>query len=137
MQRLLSLFLALLTLVGSIGVTVNRHFCMGELKSVALFAEAEVCHRAAAPACPLHAAAAVTSPDDCCNDEHELVQLDDDRQLIDGYDLPADVIPLRPTEPLVCRATLHLRSRKVNSFAHYRPPPLWVDAGRQYQLFRL
>ena len=96
-QAIAPLFLALLMLVGSVGVTVNRHFCMGELQSVALFAVAEVCHQEAAePVCPLHAEAKAKK--DCCNDEHEFVKSDIDKQLVDATDLPTPTL-LNPLTP--------------------------------------
>ncbi|CAH0999209.1 hypothetical protein LEM8419_00506 [Neolewinella maritima] len=135
MHRVVSLFLALLLFVGSVGVTVNRHFCMGELRSVALFAAAEVCHEdAAAPACPLHAAA----KKDCCNNEHELVKSDIDQQVVDAGDLPtppafAPSLPPAPTPSY----TLHLRARANKTFENYRPPPRLIDVPRRFQVFRI
>ena len=137
MQRIFSLSLALLLLVGSVSVTVNRHFCMGELQSVTLFAVAEACHQEAAPSCPLHAK---TTKKDCCSNDHELVKSDDDRQLVDVPGLPAiawALVPrsLSPSVPFPVAP--HLRSRQNKRFQDYRPPPIIVDAPRQYQVFRL
>ena len=135
MQRIAPLFLALLMLVGSVGVTVNRHFCMGKLKSVALFAEAEVCHaETTQPACPLHAKA----KKDCCNNEHELVKSDIDKQLVDATPLPPApaFTPLR-LPPLAPSPSLHLRARPRGSIEQYRPPPRLIDVPRQYQVFRI
>ena len=145
MKRTVPLFLAFLLLLGSVGVTVNRHFCMGELQSVALFAAAEACHEATAPACPMHAA--VLSPPlsegegvaaDCCNDEHELVKADDDRQLAEVPALPTGAwVMVAPPAPLFPQFSLHLRARPNMTFEQYRPPPKLIDAPRQFQVFRL
>ena len=61
-----ALLLALLTLAGSLGLSVNRHWCGGSLKAIAFFgAEAESCDhdRPAAPACPFHPAPAEEDED--------------------------------------------------------------------------
>ncbi|MCP9236331.1 hypothetical protein [Lewinella sp. JB7] len=135
MIHILPLFLALLMLVGSVGVTVNRHFCMGELQSVALFSAADACHEEATPSCPLHAQ---PTKNNCCNDEHELVTWDNDRQLVDAPALPALnwAVPLPPPSALPAFA-LHLRTRPNTTFQHYRPPPILIDAPRQFQVFRI
>lgn len=42
-RTITSLFLASLVLIASIGVTINSHWCMGEVKSVAFFVKANPC----------------------------------------------------------------------------------------------
>jgi len=134
-RRLLSLSLALVLLLGSVSLTINRHFCMGELQSVALFAAAEACHQEATPNCPLHAD---ESQKDCCDNDHELITSDDDRQVVDAPALPVwAAIPPSLTPPAVPPVPSHLRSRQNKRFQDYRPPPIIVDAPRQYQVFRL
>lgn len=125
-------------LVGSVGVTVNRHFCMGELKSLTLFGEGEACEMAlaaAAPVCPMHAAPAKKG---CCDDEHEFVQWDDDRQLGELIPLPAPawIVPAPPAR-LFSEPALHLRTAALRPFANYRPPPLVIDVPSRWQVFRL
>ncbi len=134
-QAIAPLFLSFLMLVGSVGVTVNRHFCRGELKSVAVFAEVEACHQEATePVCPLHAAA----KKGCCNDEHEFVKSDIDKQLVDATDLPTPpaFTPLL-LKPLTPPPAQHLRPRPTETYLHYRPPPLLIDVPRLYQVFRI
>lgn len=133
MRRAAPLSLAFLLLLGSLSLTVNRHFCMGELKSVALFVEAEACAHAAAPVCPMHAK--TDTDNNCCDDEHELVEADDDRQLIDAPSLPLTYSQLSLPGLLPCKPAVHPRSRKESSLENYRPPPLVVDAPRQYQVY--
>ncbi|MBB4079399.1 hypothetical protein GGR28_002019 [Lewinella aquimaris] len=137
MIRIFPLFLALLMLVGSVGVTVSRHFCMGEMKSLTLFGKSDVCEMAVAekPVCPLHA-----SPEKkgCCDDEYELVKWDNDRQLADAPALPAIAWALTaPTPPAFPEFALHLRARPNKTFQHYRPPPIIIDVPRRFQVFRI
>jgi len=139
--RLLHIFLASLVLLGSAGVTVNRHFCMGELKSVAIFGEAEKCHKdQAKKQCPFHPAPKEEvegKKKGCCDDEHELVQIDDQEQtVVDAMPAIVAVIPDFPPLLLSYHAP-HPRPRKNTNFEQYRPPPLWTDVVREFQVFRI
>ncbi|THH39675.1 HYC_CC_PP family protein [Neolewinella litorea] len=139
MNQILPLFLAFTMLVGSVGVTVNRHFCMGELKSLSLFGDEQPCDMAQvkvkAPVCPMHAAPAKKG---CCDDEHEFVQWDDDRQLSETIPLPALAWALPATPPaLFPEFALHLRDAALRRFQNYRPPPLVIDVPSRWQVFRL
>jgi hypothetical protein len=42
-RRILSILLAGIVLISSIGVTVNQHICMGQVRSSALFVKAKSC----------------------------------------------------------------------------------------------
>ena len=125
-------------LVGSVGVTVNRHFCMGELKSVAIFGEAEKCHKDQEKAhCPFHPAPADEKKKGCCDDEHELVQIDDQGPtVLDGLPAIVAVLPDFPPQ-LFNYLAPHPRPRKNTKFQNYRPPPLIPDAIREFQIFRI
>ncbi|MGB3799836.1 MAG: hypothetical protein WA952_08455 [Lewinella sp.] len=138
MIRILPLFLALTMLVGSVGVTVNRHFCMGELKSLTLFGEGKACEMEAVmskPACPMHAKPAKKG---CCDDEAEFVSWDDDRQVSEVTPLPplAWIVPTKPAS-LFPEEALHLRAAAIPLYQNYRPPPLVIDVPSRWQIFRL
>ena len=140
MPQLLHLFLATLVLLGSAGATINRHFCGGELKSVALFGRAEKCHQDQAKKhCPFHPAPTEEPGDkeDCCDDETELVQLDDQERTT-GEALPA-VVALVPDFPPLRFNYLppHPRPRIKGRYEHYHPPPLIPDAVREFQVYRI
>jgi hypothetical protein len=133
--------LATLVLLGSAGVTVNRHFCMGELKSVAIFGVAEKCHKdQAKQQCPFHPV-----PEEevegkkkgCCDDEHELFQIDDQElTVVDAMPAIVAVLPDFPPQ-LFNYFPPHPRPRKNSNFQHYRPPPLIPDPVREFQVFRI
>lgn len=135
MKRAIPISLAFILLIGTVSVTVNRHFCMGELQSIALFSAAEACHEEAVASCPLHASPKWKG---CCNDDQELVKADNDRQLVDVPSLPTGILVLaaQPAPPAP-EFVLHLRSRLNKRFENYRPPPRLLDAPRQYQVFRI
>lgn len=139
--RFFNIFLATLVLIGSVGLPVNRHFCMGELKSVAIFGEAEKCHKdQAKKQCPFHPASKEEvegKKKGCCDDEHELVQIDDQEPTATDV-LPsiAEVLPELPPLLLTYLAP-HPRPRKNTNFESYRPPPLALDVVRDFQVFRI
>ncbi len=126
-------------LVGSVGVTVNRHFCMGELKSLALFGKAEACGMdmdRVAPACPMHGT--TVKKKGCCDDEHEFVSWDDDRQFTELQALPPLVALLTPPALLApTHPPLHLRAAALRRYENYRPPPRVIDVPTCWQVFRL
>ena len=144
MKQILPLFLSITILVGSVGVTVNRHFCMGELKSLTLFGKAEACKMEGVeskPVCPLHAKTPYSEKEakkGCCDDEHEFVSWDDDRQLSELTPLPpvAWIVPAKPTS-LFPESAQHLRAAALPLYQNYRPPPLVIDVPSQWQIFRL
>ena len=140
MQRIFPLFLVFVILVGSVGVTVNRHFCMGEIKSLVLFGNAEACAMDMAgnnaPACPKHASD--VKKKGCCDDEHEFVKWDDDRQVSELQalpPLPALIVPAVLLPPV--RPPLHPRSAALRRYENYRPPPRLIDVPSHWQVFRL
>ncbi len=139
--RFFNIFLATLVLIGSVGLPVNRHFCMGELKSVGIFGEAEKCHKdQAEKQCPFHPAPKEEvegKKKGCCDDEYELVQIDDQEQTVVDT-LPTIVAVLPGFPPLLLNYLApHPRPRKNTNLEHYRPPPLIPDAIREFQVFRI
>jgi len=79
----LSLFFASLILVMSSGFVVNKHYCAGELQTVAINHAPESCHldRVEKEAAPCHEEVQAeichsTASDDCCQDESEAFKTD-------------------------------------------------------------
>lgn len=88
--RFVSLLLALLVLVSSVGYTANLHYCKGQLKSFSLLGKAKQCHEAPAMAmanCPHHQKmmaekmACGEEQKNCCDSETLLFQSDTDKQV--------------------------------------------------------
>ena len=57
--RIVSLVLAMVLFSTTVGISMDFHYCQGELKSVALFSKAKSCHEIAAsnnevPSCHKH-----------------------------------------------------------------------------------
>ena len=141
MQRTTAFFLVLLLLLGSTGLPVSRHFCRGELKAMAVFGQAEKCHREQAkPQCPFHPAPvadATDGPKGCCDDESELIRIDEQElPLAEVLPLATGLMPFTPNQ-LFADSARHLRPRPVNRHEHYHPPPLIPDPVREFQVFRI
>jgi hypothetical protein len=65
-------------LLFSIGIVTSTHYCMGKKSSVAYFtSESQPC------ACSLFSA----GKDTCCDDEHDLIKLDDSQKVIPALEL--------------------------------------------------
>jgi hypothetical protein len=97
--KLFLLGFAAVYLVFAIGVLVSTHYCMGRTSSVALFsAEPKKC------ACEIFS----MQDSHCCHDEHEVIQLDDQHQVL-SYHLNVPHIYILGdlyTERLVASVTL-------------------------------
>jgi len=63
LKKISHILLAMLLLVTTMGMTVSKHFCGDDLKSISLFTEAESC-------CDI--------PTGCCHDELVTVDIQDD-----------------------------------------------------------
>lgn len=142
LARLLSVCLTILVLFGAIGLPVSRHYCMGELKSVAYFGEAEKCYeKQHKPHCPFHPAPIDAEEDGehqgCCEDEYEILRVDDQEQPTVDV-LPSFAISPPALPPLLINyLPPHLRPRPNANFENYHPPPLLTDARLEFQVFRI
>lgn len=139
LQRFLHITLALLLLISSSGLVLSQHFCRGELKSVALFAEATPCHAKAKRTCPNHPPA----PEEkkamkgCCDTEVDFLQLDADQL---AADLPSPNLEL-PVLLAVLQVALDIypttiAPRERPHYLNYKPPLLVSDLPVRLQTFR-
>ena len=64
-RKIANIFLAVLLLVATTGVTLNKHYCMGRLKSVAVFVSANPCDNG------------MEDPMPCCKDTSEELKVDE------------------------------------------------------------
>lgn len=78
--------LAAFLLLSSTGITLNKHFCQGELRSQAIFVRPPSCHAKAAaksPACPFHetTSSEENAENGCCDDQSLLLKQDSPQQV--------------------------------------------------------
>lgn len=120
---------------------MSKHYCGGELKSVALFAEAEPCHQnKQMKSCPLHGAmpedgTATASSKGCCDTVTDFLKVEDEQVeaslSFDLLDYPALVAVLAVVvgwEPTV-------EDDKTLQYFTYQPPLLVYDLPVSLQTF--
>jgi len=69
MKKVVNILLALVLVVGSTGISVSKHYCMGLLRDVAVNQHAKGCDSES------------SMPIDCCEDETERFGVEDELQL--------------------------------------------------------
>ncbi len=136
--------LAALLLLSSAGITLNKHFCRGELRSQALFVQPPSCHAQAnpgRPACPYHedmASPAEDAGNGCCDDRSIILKQDGPQQ-VQTFDwkLSLPVLPALlaiPPTALLFKARFAVISGL--SWAFDLPPPK-VAFRILFQVFRI
>lgn len=113
------LLLLAVYLLFSVGILKATHFCMGREASVVFFsAEAKKCP------CSLYAG----EKDGCCDDEHDLLRIEDEQKVISKMSLPQPVWKLERifTEQFV--ALIETETKTVSFEDDPLPPkiPLWM-----------
>lgn len=141
LTRIFHITLAVLLFISSTGFVVNKHYCQDELKSMALFIQAEACHKEkAVRSCPFHA-----SPHEegqqkegkkgCCDDKAEYVKSDDE-QLAQSFKIDLELnpvlvsainVPLSIELPSIDEHSLH--------YLNYKPPLIVFDIPVRLQTF--
>lgn len=71
MKRFFTISFALMYLLLTAGLTINVHYCLGEIESITPFVQADVC-----------SCGTDEMPMDCCGDEQMIFQFSPDDQLI-------------------------------------------------------
>lgn len=119
---------------------LNKHYCKGELKSVALFSKAEPCHsKKAVTSCPFHPPSDEEQPEKkgCCDDESELIKLDEEVEVpqlnLDLADHPQLVAALLVTVNLLSVSS----DRKTLHYLNYKPPLIVRNLFTSLQTFLL
>ena len=125
-KTLVNLFLSATILVSTIGIPVNRHYCLDRLESVRLFEKAIPCAMEQAmnqEDCPIPLKKLIDNhKKDCCHDSHDLIKLTNLQNSITHIELakiyPVDVVTFTPYQSL-------FNNQSNNStLASDRSPPL-------------
>ena len=118
-KRALTLFLLSVYLLFSVGIIKATHFCMGREASVQFFtSEAKKC------VCAIYAA----EEDSCCDDEHELLKIDDDHKTIGKTEISVPVWKVERifTERLLTETQSSIQLVRLEQPAKAPPKiPLW------------
>ena len=130
--QILNIFLALLLLLTTSGVTLHKHYCMGRLKNIAVFHEAKPCIEKAdidekLKACAMH----------CCEDVEEELKVTELNKVVFGFDLTPSLHPLAVLTFLFIDFDLLSFVGTHSSYLNYKPPLIDPDITVLIQSFLL
>ena len=141
--RFFALCLATLMLLTSAGITVDMHFCRGELKTLSLFGEAKSCHKTGVMKnCPRHAEMTTEQGDSmsrkkCCENK-TLSLLADQTQEVQNFSF---VLSQQVQQFLIAYVAVFHTGNAMETgtpdFAHYKPPLIVRDIPVHIQSFLL
>ncbi|GAA0874897.1 hypothetical protein GCM10009118_13050 [Wandonia haliotis] len=148
-HRISAVFLAILMLSSSIGVSMDVHFCGGELKSFNFFGEADACemqepkkdyNRSCCDSEQIkenqQCEHSSELQNNCCHNETFSIDVSDSFE-VDYFTLNLSQSPVYI--PLNCHFQLTFSEIKseLNYFHYYHPPPIDQDIQVLYQVFRI
>lgn len=140
--RLINIILALAVLFSSTGFTVNKHYCQGELKDLALFVHAQSCHKK-----NMHQSCSTDKDsctghdhekdNNCCDDDTDYHKLDQNQQ-IESFQLELLKNPVLLSTIFVI-LNIELPSVDANTLHQttYQPPIVCEDIPVLLQTFLL
>lgn len=137
--RIGHILLASLLFISSAGFVLNRHYCQDELKSMAIFFEAEACHQEkTAASCPMHKAENQRDKKEskgCCDDETEYVKSETD-QYVQTSEVEVNFNPIL-LGVLFVALQIELPSIDTQSlqYLNYKPPLIVCDLPVRLQTF--
>lgn len=116
-QTILNILLTIMVLASSNGIAINKHYCGGQVKDIALFKQAksctESCHKSANE-----------EKGSCCNHEHTYIEGVDLKVLSAGA---AHLLPIASFADILL-GFVQLQdvfiAEKIQLEIHTRPPPL-------------
>ncbi|NQZ79064.1 MAG: hypothetical protein HRT61_23545 [Ekhidna sp.] len=121
-KQIANTFLAITLLIATTGITLNKHYCMGRLKSIAINEVAKKCNGESQEKMP------------CCNDVSQQLKVEE----ITTSDFDFDSAPDLYEVALISFVLLddnESKELKNNAFQHYSPPPPEIDVQSGFQVF--
>lgn len=130
--KILNIFLALLLLLSTSGVTLHKHYCMGQLKNIAVFKEAKSCMDKMdmdenALACAMS----------CCEDVEEEFKVTDLNKAAFGFNLVPELHLVAVLTYLFIDLDLFSSVKRHSSYLNYKPPLIDPDITVLIQSFLL
>ena len=139
--RSLNIILALAVFLSSSGFVVNKHYCRGVVRNVAIFVHAKDCRHKTQSSSPATAPKSCHSqdkePKNCCSEESEYCKLDQDQQVSSPQLKSLNVQALIHVMPIVLRIDAPEIDAHSLHYLTYRPPPVCDDFQSMLQTFRL
>ncbi|MEM6813813.1 MAG: hypothetical protein AAF600_05415 [Bacteroidota bacterium] len=127
LKNILHYFLALVLLAATTGVTLNKHYCMGRLKSISVLQEAKSCLADHGRVCPKN----------CCEFEQEEYKVEDLNKVNHNYDFNPDVHLISSAEFAIILDTLFTPDTSTPDYLNYKPPLIEQNIPVQVQSFLL
>ena len=121
MNNIARVSLAALLLFSTLGITLNKHYCLGRLQSVALFQKDKSCSDKDMP---------------CCENEQEVL-------IVDNLKIQDSDVSLVPPSYFLYNPSFASQDLKLKSQSHflnffkYTPPPLTRSIPKLLQSFLL
>lgn len=110
LKNIANTFLAITLLIATTGITLNKHYCMGRLKSIAVNEHAEHCFEGEEEQMP------------CCKDISEELKVEEITTVGFDFDATPDLYQLAIVQyVLLQNHNFGLQSEKPH-FQHYSPP---------------
>lgn len=136
--RILSVSLALLVFFSSVGLTIDMHYCKGELKSVAFIGKAKSCHDTQSSStkkmCPHHQKMMDMGEDitaeqnNCCQNKTMRSQSDDDKTIVISDVIVPNVTLNYVVAFVTTQFSINLSSINQNTYIEdYHPPIISRD----------
>lgn len=126
MKRVFTISIALLLLVATTGVTLNKHYCMGRLKSVAIFASANPCSENGVP-----------TPMPCCEDTSEQLKVDDLTKASFDFKGTTDLYQIAVITYVLLEQNYLTLEEDKPAYYNYSPPLPDQDIRVLNQVFRI
>lgn len=127
LAKILNIFLALLLLLSTSGVTLHKHYCMGRLKNIAVFQEAESCI----------AKMGMERAMDCCEDVKEELKVTDLNKVSFGFSLTPQLHLLAVIAYIFIDWDLFSNVNRHFPYVNYKPPLIDPDITVLVQSFLL
>ncbi|MDN5214585.1 hypothetical protein QQ020_21070 [Fulvivirgaceae bacterium BMA12] len=131
-KKIANILLALLLLLTTSGITLNKHYCMGRLKSIAVFHKAESCMPEMAMEGDDKSCAK-----SCCEDVSEELKVTDLNKVTFGFDLSPTWHPFAVSHPLTVDFDFISLIISRSSYLNYKPPLIDLDIPTLVQSFLL
>ena len=123
-RKIANTFLAVLLLVGTTGVTLNKHYCLGRLQSVAVFVSAKPCDTG------------MEDPMPCCEDTSEELKVDELTKSTFDFKSTTDLYLLAAITYVLLEDTYSSSDKQVKYY-NYDPPLPDQDMRVLHQVFRI
>lgn len=115
-KKIVNVFLVVLLLVATTGITLNKHYCMGRLKSVAVFEKANPCIDYG-----------FEEPMPCCEDISEELKVDEITNSTFDFKISPDYHLVAITTYLLINQDLLEPEITESNYSDYSPPPIERD----------